>query len=256
KPYANTELFLQTCALNAVRMRYLSSARAVLSCDIDELIISRGPDTVFQSAAESWFGYKRFEGVWRYARPSDEDVVRHSDHTLSNPAKKACPPKWCLRPDGPLKDLQWRSHELEGFHLNWVFRTKTFYYLHCFDITTGWKRGANVHDYSKLEVASKASDLVGIAENQPQVRSGRSKPLIGGYPQYAYRGMRDAVLRRFVRTPWPWQIVGTAIALLCCILFFGDLDGNWSETDFAMLIRTMDNSKQMHVMLNRVDTWF
>ncbi|MGY9049072.1 MAG: hypothetical protein ACKVKF_19000 [Rhodobacterales bacterium] len=68
--------------------------------------------------------------------------------------------------------------------------------------------------------------------------------------------MRDAVLRRFVRGPSPWQVVCTVIALGSCILFFGDINGNTAETDLAMFIRTYDDSDQVDFLLSRVDQWF
>ncbi|SLN12018.1 hypothetical protein ROJ8625_00300 [Roseivivax jejudonensis] len=171
-PFGNTELFLQTCALNAVRLRYLQQARAVLCCDIDELVLSRTPASIFDATWQSRFGLTRFAGEWRYApMPVEGDVVRHGDHGLRHLKKSACPAKWCVRPSGPLGDLQWRPHILEGFALNWAFRSSAFTYHHCRQITTGWKRDIALPEASRLVPTPTAREIAHGMRAAPRPRS-------------------------------------------------------------------------------------
>ncbi|UMA67071.1 hypothetical protein LVO79_18840 (plasmid) [Roseivivax marinus] len=173
-PYANTELYLQTCVLNAVRLRFLQHARAVLCCDIDELVLGRTATSVFDATWHSTFGLTRFGGEWRYAPPPlRPELVRHDDHALFDPVKKPSPAKWCVRPSGPLGDLQWRPHILEGFAFNWAFHSSAFTYHHCRQITTGWKRDVSLTDTSRLvrtKTARQIAQSEALAANRSSVR--------------------------------------------------------------------------------------
>lgn len=177
KPYVNRELFLQTCALNAVRLRYLQEARAVLSCDIDELVLSQGPETIFDATAQSWIGFTRFQGVWRYAADcadcGEDAVVRHSDHSFRKPGDRPCPPKWCIRPSGPLGKVQWRAHELEGFLFNRALTSSAFLFHHCRQITSGWKRTGSLASEGALISDIAATTLA----RQPRAQAAAPGPL-------------------------------------------------------------------------------
>lgn len=137
KPYANSELFLQFCVLNAVRHRFLWDARAVLNCDLDELVMSEG--SIFDRAAASRFGYLAFPGYWVHPEPGFEGVPFHAAHGWRDDPAQACPDKWCMVPSGPLRGFEWRQHRLERLPFPTWFRAKDAWFWHCRNITNGWK---------------------------------------------------------------------------------------------------------------------
>ncbi|MBP0482251.1 hypothetical protein [Sagittula salina] len=136
KPYANAELFLQFCVLNAVRHRFLWNARAVLNCDIDELVTTEG--SIFDTAVDSRFGYLAFPGYWVHPEPGFEGYPSHRAHGFRDAPKIACPDKWCMVPNGPLRHFEWRQHRLERLPFPSWFRGEAGFW-HCRNITNGWK---------------------------------------------------------------------------------------------------------------------
>lgn len=139
KPYVNAELFLQTGVMNAARLRFLGKARAVLNCDVDELVTSPGT-SVFDMARRRAVGLVRFPGTWRYVPSGQERRPRHGDHLHARAAKAPCAPDWCIVPTGPFGGLQWRPHAPERLPLPRLFVTRKAWFYHCFAITDGWKR--------------------------------------------------------------------------------------------------------------------
>ncbi|WP_149758928.1 hypothetical protein [Roseivivax sediminis] len=238
RPYGNTELFLQTCALNAVRLRFLQQARAVLCCDIDELVLGRTPNSVFDATWHSRFGLTRFGGEWRYARqPARGAVVRHDDHRFLVANKKPCPAKWCVRPSGPLGDLQWRPHILDEFVFNWAFRSKEFTYHHCRQITTGWKRDS---------VAPKAARLVPsktawqIATDTPRVAPGRQAPRRAERTSGTMQAVRRVCVgssRRFFALRPALQAASLALAAFLGLAAEEAIDNDPVSQEFAYLMQ-------------------
>ncbi|NVO26751.1 hypothetical protein HJ526_04915 [Donghicola sp. C2-DW-16] len=138
RPYLLCDQFLQTCVMNIARLRFLSKARAVLNCDIDELVHTNGLN-VFDQAHQSKFGFVRFEGSWRYPSPTLQAEARHSDHTFKREDAKPCPAKWCIVPDRFLGALQWRPHSLEHLPFSDLFKSRTAQFWHCRSISNDWK---------------------------------------------------------------------------------------------------------------------
>ncbi|WP_425073869.1 hypothetical protein [Sagittula sp. S175] len=136
KPYANSELFLQFCVLNAVRHRFLWNARAVLNCDIDELVFCEG--SIFDRAVESRFGYVAFPGYWVHPEPGFEGFPSHRTHGYREDPRRECPDKWCMVPSGPLRGFEWRQHRLERLPFPSWFRGAAGFW-HCRNVTNGWK---------------------------------------------------------------------------------------------------------------------
>jgi hypothetical protein len=140
-PFANSELFLQTGVMNACRFRFLRGARAVLAIDVDELIISQG-GSIFDRAVNSRMGYVTAPGRWVYPKPETDSWVGHDDHTWRDDPPKPCPGKWCIVPNGPLRQFSWRVHKLERLPFSRFWEDRNFGLLHCHALTTGWKRTA------------------------------------------------------------------------------------------------------------------
>jgi hypothetical protein len=73
-------MFLQQALLNLARRRFLGAARAVLQCDVDELVVGRNGRSVFDAAARSRAGFVKFPGVWRTPEGAVDGMALHRDH--------------------------------------------------------------------------------------------------------------------------------------------------------------------------------
>lgn len=136
---ASNTRFLQPALINLSRDMLLQNARAVLVCDIDELVISRTKESIFDFCATNPLGYVRFRGYWRFPDVTTTTRSRHSDHVwLSVDESAACPTKYAVVPHGPLGGGSWMVHNLEG-HKAEHHITDDFWFVHCRDISTNWK---------------------------------------------------------------------------------------------------------------------
>ncbi|MGY3439026.1 MULTISPECIES: hypothetical protein [unclassified Marinovum] len=138
KPYRRTEKYMQTALFNVLRLRFLGQARAVLNCDVDELIVTKGP-SVFDAACASRIGLAQIAGHWVYPAPGKEGPFSHADHSHTGAPPKPCPPKWCLAPAGRLGGFSWDVHGLERLPFLRRRTHAALSFLHCRSLTTGWK---------------------------------------------------------------------------------------------------------------------
>ena len=132
-------LFLQTAMWNVARTRFLRDARAVLPCDIDELVTRRGDRSVFDAAVGSWGGYVKFRGAWRTHRLDPGQQPLHRDHVWLPERPSGCPTKYCVVPSGWLRRNSWNTHNLAWVPFSRAFESDEFAYLHCHGISTHWK---------------------------------------------------------------------------------------------------------------------
>lgn len=131
--------FLQAGLLNIARLKHLSTARAALQCDVDELVVPRRGRTVFDAAAQARSGYVKFAGRWVYPEVAPGAVARHRDHMLSDVPPRTCPPKYCVVPGGPLRAHSWATYRIRGLPFGWRFLSREFCFLHCRGISDFWK---------------------------------------------------------------------------------------------------------------------
>ncbi len=128
--------FLQTTLLNLARDRFLMRARAVLNCDVDELVVRTGDRSIFD-AADRW-GYATFWGKWYYPAGSI-DHPRHADHRLFDPGQKRCPTKFVFRPDSLLGRRCLSVHSLERLNRRIFAERSEFSFIHCWSVSNSWK---------------------------------------------------------------------------------------------------------------------
>lgn len=129
--------YLQTALLNLTRLRFLSRAHAVLNADVDELVWSAG--SVFDLARQSPFGLALYAGQWMIPGPDAAQPYSHADHIYPEAGASTCPTKYCIRPDGLLRGLQWDVHRPETRWPIKLLTRKDAGYWHCRGITTNWK---------------------------------------------------------------------------------------------------------------------
>lgn len=136
--YRHWESFLQTSAFNILKLRFLKNARAVLSCDIDELVWP-GEESIFETARKSLLGFVRFSGQRCYQDILSTPEVSHRAGYYLKHGKRDAPHKWCLVPNGWLRYFFWSTHSLRDLPLKDLFVNKKRSYGHFHHVSTGWK---------------------------------------------------------------------------------------------------------------------
>ncbi|TNF22815.1 MAG: hypothetical protein EP318_02585 [Rhodobacteraceae bacterium] len=139
KPYRRTEKYMQTALFNVMRLRFFGAARAVLSCDVDELILRRGARGVFDAAQASRIGFVQVPGFWVHAAAGSEGPWRHGDHLYAHQPPRPSPPKFCVVPSGPLGGCSWDIHGFERLPFLRSRVHKDFVFMHCRGVSTAWK---------------------------------------------------------------------------------------------------------------------
>jgi hypothetical protein len=153
------EAFCQEGAFQDARFRFLGSASSVLNCDIDELVVSTGGDSIFAATEASAGGYISFGGKWianvtdpsSLKVPSFEHGPRHGhfqylepyvQYLESNESNHWCHlwPKWCVVPQRCQPEHQWRAHVVEG-KISLSPSLHDFSYRHFRGISTNWYCG-------------------------------------------------------------------------------------------------------------------
>ena len=156
--------FLQTSLLNVARLRFFSQARAVLSCDPDELVQSLGSQSVFDRTCKSVTGYMLFRGEWRVAGDGP-DPVRHRDH-VNIPADAAFQQtKYCINPRGLFGFSHWELHGAVKGALKGYLTREDIKYWHCRQISISWKYDRSVQaepiEETDAALASLFEDVFG-----------------------------------------------------------------------------------------------
>ena len=157
-PYRRLEKFMQTALFNVLRLRFLGTARAILSCDVDEMVLTEGR-SVFDAAVESRLGFVQIKGQWHAPAPGSEGPYVHADHLWVKEPPNLCPPKWCLRPNGPLRGWSWDIHGIERLPILHARTLPDMRFAHCRAVSTGWKKANRLRtqaDVVKDPLAEKA----------------------------------------------------------------------------------------------------
>ncbi|MCB1354057.1 MAG: hypothetical protein KDK03_15125 [Rhodobacteraceae bacterium] len=135
--------FLQAALLNLARWRFLARARAVLSCDVDEMVFRNGGASIFDATCASRAGFLRVPGVWRFPDVVEGVMPMHRDHYMRGADEATCPAKYCVVPSGPLRGKSWATHGLHGVLFSRRFVSEEFTFLHCYGISDFWKGRPN-----------------------------------------------------------------------------------------------------------------
>jgi hypothetical protein len=158
--------FCQDGALEDAHWRFLADAYAVLSCDIDELVLSNA-GSVFDQAAGAAEGHVKFSGRWVNAQAPlnsskvpEQLVPRHRDsmyqllpqwrwQTFRPKDVNLCPAKWAVVPNRCPQAAQWSVHEIVGMRAQQLKPGETSY-RHFRQIGTNWK-----NNHASLELSRR-----------------------------------------------------------------------------------------------------
>jgi hypothetical protein len=126
--------------LEHARHRFLPTAAAVLSADIDELVLTRDGASVFGLARKSATGHIRFAGPWiesASAEAPDPAARRHWHYCHIRDGPDALP-KWAVVPARCPPRAQWRVHDIIGMAAD-AAASSVATLRHFKAINTNWK---------------------------------------------------------------------------------------------------------------------
>ncbi|EAR08583.1 hypothetical protein [Reinekea blandensis] len=130
--------FLQTSMFNLARQDAFRQARATLSVDIDELVVSGRAESIFDAAVYSRLGCLSFREHRVFPEGRLGTPYPHQAHIMKKADFKPGNTKWCVDTNGFMNRFGWAVHRFGGgFFL--MTETDDFHYLHCHGTTTGWK---------------------------------------------------------------------------------------------------------------------
>ena len=148
--------FCQLGAWEHARWRFLPDARSAMNSDIDELVLSRSGQSVFEAAEQSLTGLVRYSGRWIIGtedgvRDKTADAPpRHSHFSVLMPPKyelsrwltwrdvNKCSPKWTVVPGCCPQQAQWHAHKIRGWWASYM-HTRRFFFRHFREIGSNWK---------------------------------------------------------------------------------------------------------------------
>ncbi len=161
--------FLQICSLEHARWRFLGEARSFLNSDVDELVLSRNGESVFEAAERN--GSIRFFGAWvpnldrDLANATEGTRVRHYDFSHVEKMRfqarrpfvaNRCQPKWAVAPGKAPWNSQLTHHRIKNWWRGCLW-SPSFSFRHFRGLSTGWK-----YDRSRLETFDPARHRVDV----------------------------------------------------------------------------------------------
>jgi hypothetical protein len=148
--------FCQLGAWEHARWRFLQHARSVMNSDIDELVLSRTGQSVFEAAEQSWTGLVRYRGRWIIGiedgvyNGTGNAMPRHFDFSVLMPRQyefsrwlarrdaNECPAKWTVVPARCPQQAQWHVHLIRSWWASYM-RSRRFCFRHFREIGSDWK---------------------------------------------------------------------------------------------------------------------
>ncbi|MEL6701772.1 MAG: hypothetical protein AAFO58_08865, partial [Pseudomonadota bacterium] len=149
--HVNDALFFQTAGLNIARLRFLSRARAVLVCDLDELVLPHADGhSVFDLARRRFWGFTPVRGQNCYPGPDAQGRLRHRDHTHRPTQARPPSTKYCINPRGLLRGVGWEVHKPDFISVDKAMDDRGMRFAHCLGISNGWKNPGRAHGHTDI----------------------------------------------------------------------------------------------------------
>lgn len=126
--------------LEHARHRFLKEADLVISCDIDELVMSDDKRDVIQVMDSLDSKVIAYQGRWINNVPTrpqrDSETVSFIDFGYFNPNDAPTTQKWSIQPRYCREAIQWKTHTIAGLD---VLKTKKVSHRHFRGISNNWK---------------------------------------------------------------------------------------------------------------------
>jgi len=149
--------FCQLGAWEHARWRFLQDAKSAMNSDIDELVLSKDGQSVFEAAEQSSSGLVRYRGRWiigvddRAKSEPVERLPRHRDFSIRMPPDyrfswlrgrrdlNRCQPKWTVVPRKCPQAVQWHVHSIASWWPSYLPCSRNFSFSHFREIGNNWK---------------------------------------------------------------------------------------------------------------------
>jgi hypothetical protein len=147
--------FCQLGAWEHARWRFLRDARSAMNSDVDELVLSKNGQSVFEAAEQSRAGFVRYRGRWIIGVDRTEDQLsdalpRHRDFSILMPPQyklswrgrrdmNRCLPKWTIVPAKCPASVQWHVHSIASWLPSYLPASRNFSFSHFREIGSNWK---------------------------------------------------------------------------------------------------------------------
>jgi hypothetical protein len=149
--------FCQLAAWEHARWRFLQDASSAMNSDIDELVLSKDGQSVFEAAEQSFSGPVRYRGRWvigvddRDTNATAERLPRHRDFSILMPPDyrfswsrgrrdiNRCQPKWTVVPRKCPQAVQWHVHSIASWWPSYLPCSRNFSFSHFREIGNNWK---------------------------------------------------------------------------------------------------------------------
>jgi hypothetical protein len=149
--------FCQLGAWEHARWRFLQDARSVMNSDIDELVLSKSGQSVFEAAEQSRSGFVRYRGRWivgvnnRTQSEIADRLPRHRDFSILMPPNhqfswlrgrrdtNVCASKWTIVPGKCPARAQWLIHSISSWLPSYLRCSRNFSFGHFREIGSNWK---------------------------------------------------------------------------------------------------------------------
>ncbi|MFN3548524.1 MAG: sulfotransferase [Mesorhizobium sp.] len=178
--------FSQVGSLQTARLKFLAKARSILNVDIDELVVTRGQNSIFEMTENSRTGYLQFSGIYSstesdFTNTSFESrrytdsfffvsQVKLSDKYTE--ALRPCPTKWCVVPAALPERATLGVHRVSDMTPDDASSHVLF--RHVRHMNTGWK----------------------LVRNTPLPHLATDEELLAAYGKAGWLGGKAAELRR------------------------------------------------------------
>lgn len=130
--------FCEYGILEHARRRFLNNASAVVSLDVDELVISESDRNLFEVLEASDSGAISYEGLWIETTTDIKDrVPRFGDFLYFDSNRGASTKKWSVDPTRTRTAVQWKTHRVEGTEMESAGEVR---HRHFMGINSNWKR--------------------------------------------------------------------------------------------------------------------
>lgn len=128
--------FCEYGIMEHARQRFLGRAGGVLNVDIDELVITKGDDTVFDILADLDCGAISFTGRWIETAGRHGTSESFADYSYYDKRRAPTTIKWAISPTKIPEATQWKTHMIAGVKM---VPSPTTMHRHFMGISSNWK---------------------------------------------------------------------------------------------------------------------
>lgn len=128
--------FCEYGIMEHARRKFLNQAEGVLNADIDELVITEGGSTVFETLNEIGAGAISYTGRWIESVNQSGSGDSYADYFHYDERRSPTTAKWAIAPKRISHAKQWKTHKISGVEM---VKTTSTMHRHFMSINLNWK---------------------------------------------------------------------------------------------------------------------